>query len=144
MAGEQREELIDALDHPSGGCDELPAEVRERLLDGMTDELITGRRGKREIFGQDAVLGEITRPLVQRSLAEELTEHVGCATGQAPPGGVGISRNGGTRRCFLTDRGRCGSTPQGIATATLSRSVRKGQRRLAGPDEKIVGPTPAG
>ena len=61
------------LDQLRAGRDELPAELRERLLDGMIDELIAGKRGEHEDLGQAGVLGEITRRMVERALAEELT-----------------------------------------------------------------------
>ena len=106
MSDDAREELIDALlDQLSAGRDELPEELRERLLDGMVDELIAGKRGEREILGQNGVLGEITRRMVQRALQEELSEHLGYPAGQAPLGGVGNSRNGGTPKTLLTDQG---------------------------------------
>src|SRR5437764_12876355 len=106
MTDEKREELIDGLlEQLSVGRDGLPDELRERLLDGMIDELIAGKRGEREILGQGGVLGEITRRMVQRALEEELTEHLGYPAGQAPPGGAGNSRNGGTPKTLLTDQG---------------------------------------
>jgi transposase-like protein len=140
MSGEKREELIDALlDQLGAGREELPDELRERLLDGMIDELIAGRRGEREILGQDGVLGEITRRMVERALQEELSEHLGYPAGQAPPGGVGNSRNGGTPKTLLTDQGRVRiDTPRDRKSQFEPQLVRKGQRRLAGLDEKIV------
>ena len=106
MSDQAREELIEALlDQLRGERGELPEELRDRLLDGMIDELIAGKRGEREILGRDGVLGEITRRMVQRALEEELTEHLGYPAGQAPPGGVGNSRNGGTPKTLLTDQG---------------------------------------
>ena len=51
------------------------------------------------------MLGEVTRRMVQRALEEELTEHLGYPAGQAPPGGSGNSRNGGTPKTLLTDQG---------------------------------------
>ena len=94
-----REALIDALPDQLGGeRDGLPEELRERLLDGMIDELIAGKRGEREILGQDGVLGEVTRRMVQRALQEELTEHLGYPAGQAPPGGAGTPATAGRPR----------------------------------------------
>jgi putative transposase len=140
MTDEAREALIDALlDQLRGERDELPDELRERLLDGMIDELIAGKRGEREILGQDGVLGEITRRMVQRALEEELTEHLGYPAGHAPPGGVGNSRNGGTPKTLLTDQGRVAiDTPRDRRSRFEPQLVKKGQRRLAGLDEKIV------
>ena len=140
MTDDARETLIDALlDQLKGERDGLPEELRERLLDGMIDELIAGKRGEREILGQDGVLGEITRRMVQRALEEELTEHLGYPAGHAPPGGIGNSRNGGTPKTVLTDQGpvRIG-TPRDRNSRFEPQLVRKGQRRLAGLDEKII------
>jgi putative transposase len=140
MSDDAREELIDGLlDQLRGERDELPDELRERLLDGMIDELIAGKRGEREILGQDGVLGEITRRMVQRALEEELTEHLGYPAGQAPPGGAGNSRNGGTPKTLLTDQGPVRiDTPRDRKSRFEPQLVKKGQRRLAGLDEKIV------
>ena len=140
MSDEQREELIDGLlEQLSAGRDELPEELRERLLDGMVDELIAGKRGEREILGQGGVLGEITRRMVQRALEEELTEHLGYPPGQAPPGGVGNARNGGTPKTLLTDQGAVRiDTPRDRNSRFEPQLVKKGQRRLAGLDEKII------
>jgi putative transposase len=140
MTDQEREELIDGLlDQLRGQREELPEELRERLLDGMVDELIAGKRGEREILGQDGVLGEITRRMVQRALEEELTEHLGYPAGQAPPGGVGNSRNGGTPKTLLTDQGRVRiETPRDRKGRFEPQLVGKGQRRLAGLDEKII------
>ena len=140
MSGEKREELIDALlDQLGAERGELPEELRERLLDGMIDELIACRRGEREILGQNGVLGEITRRMVQRALDEELTEHLGYPAGHAPPGGVGNSRNGGTPKTLLTDQGRVRiDTPRDRKSRFEPQLVRKGQRRLAGLDEKVI------
>jgi putative transposase len=140
MSGEKREELVDALlDQLKAGRDELPDELRERLLDGMIDELIAGKRGEREILGSDGVLSEITRRMVERALAEELTEQLGYPAGQAPPGGAGNSRNGGTPKTLLTDSGRVRiDVPRDRKSDFEPQLVKKGQRRLAGLDEKIV------
>ena len=140
MSDEAREALIDALlDQLRGERGELPEKLRERLLDGMIDGLIAGKRGEREILGQDGVLGEVTRRMVQRALEEELTEHLGYPAGQAPPGGVGNSRNGGTPKTLLTDQGPVGiDTPRDRKSRFEPQLVKKGQRRLAGLDEKIV------
>jgi putative transposase len=140
MSSDAREELIDALlEQLSAEREQLPDELRERLLDGMIDELIAGKRGEREILGQDGVLGEITRRMVQRALEEELTEHLGYPAGQAPLGGVGNSRNGGTPKTVLTDQGPVAiSVPRDRKSRFEPQLVKKGQRRLRGLDEKII------
>jgi len=136
LDGEQRAELLDGLLEQLGSePGELPAAVSDQLLDA----LIKGKRGEREILGPDGVLGELTRRLIERALGEELSEHLGYPAGQAPPGGAGNSRNGGTPKTVLTDHG-----PVRIKQARdrggsfEPQLVKKGQRRLAGLDEKII------
>jgi len=140
LDGDSRARLVDELLAQLGDEREpLPEELRERLLDGMIDELLAGRRGEREILGPDGLLGGLTRRLVERALAEELTEHLGYPAGHAPPGGAGNARNGGTPKTLLTDHGPVGiETPRDRGGRFEPRLVKKNQRRLEGLDEKIV------
>ena len=105
---QQRVELVDGLLEQLGGeHGQLPEAVTDRLLDG----LIAGKRGEAEILGPDGVLGDLTRRLIERALGEELSEHLGYPAGQAPPGGVGNSRNGGVAQDGA-DRQRRGQDPR--------------------------------
>jgi putative transposase len=133
---EQRSELLDGLlDQLGSEREGLPDAVTDRLLDG----LVAGKRGEAEILGQDGVLGELTRRLIERALGEELAEHLGYPAGQAPPGGAGNSRNGGTPKTVLTANGSVRvSTPRDRKSRFEPQLVKKNQRRLAGLDEKIV------
>ncbi len=118
---------------------ELPDGLREKLTDGLIDKLIAGRRGEQEILGTDGLLGELTRRLVQRAMAEELTEHLGYAPGQAPPGGAGNARNGTTPKTLLTDHGPVGiDRPRDRNGSFDPQIVPNNQRRLAGIDEKVI------
>ena len=140
MPEDERERLVEGLIEQLGdGRSQLPEGLRDRLLDGMLGELLAGRRTEREILGPDGLLGELTRRLVQRALGEELTEHLGYPAGQSPPGGVGNSRNGGTSKTLLTDHGPVPiDTPRDRKGQFEPELVKKGQRRLSGLDEKIV------
>ena len=130
------DELLEQLAEERG---RLPEELRERLLNGMMDELIAGKRGERELLGRDGLLGELTRRMVERALGEELSEHLGYPAGQSPPGGAGNSRNGGTPKTLLTDHGRVPiSVPRDRNSRFEPQLVGKHQRRVAGLDEKII------
>ncbi len=132
----QRAELIDGLLEQVGGeHGGLPEAVCDRLVDG----LIKGERGEAEILGPDGVLGDLTRRLIERALGEELSEQLGYPAGQAPPGGVGNSRNGGSPKTVLTANGQVQiQGPRDRKGRFEPQIVRKGQRRLAGLDEKII------
>jgi putative transposase len=133
---QQRVELVDGLLEQLGGeHGQLPEAVTDRLLDG----LIAGKRGEAEILGPDGVLGDLTRRLIERALGEELSEHLGYPAGQAPPGGVGNSRNGGSPKTVLTANGAVKIHGARDRKGRFEpQIVGKGQRRLAGLDEKII------
>jgi transposase-like protein len=78
----------------------VPDEIRRQLPDEVVDELPAGASTEEEIFGPGGVFGELTKRLVERALEAELTDHLRCEPHAEPPGGTGITRNGGTRRRF--------------------------------------------
>ena len=84
---------------------DLPQEVRDRLADEVIDELLAGARSEEEIVGPGGVLAQLTKRLVERALAAELTEHLGYGPHQEPPGGTGNTRNGSTGKTLATERG---------------------------------------
>src|SRR4051794_29591901 len=139
---ELREELVDAaLDRARRGLPvgELPARVREQLTDSMIDELLAGRRGEQEILGPGGLLGDLTRRLLERALAAELTDHLGYEPHAEPPGGTGNTRNGSTPKTLLTDHGPVRvRTPRDRAGTFAPQIVPKGARRVEGLDEKIL------
>src|SRR5262245_33560063 len=56
---------------------EISGRLRDRLPDELIDELLAGRSGEAEILGPDGLLGELTKRLVERAMAGELTSHLG-------------------------------------------------------------------
>jgi putative transposase len=121
-------------DRPPGVGD-LPREVRERL----SDELLAGARSEQEIVGPGGLLADLTRRLVERAMDAELTDHLGYEAHQAPPGGAGNTRNGGTPKTLHTEHGSVQiKTPRDRDGSFEPQLVRKGQRRFQGFDEKII------
>jgi putative transposase len=65
--------------------------------------------------------------------------HLGYPPGQAPPGGTGNVRNGGTAKTLSTDVGEVAiKTPRDRDASFEPRLVAKRQTRLAGLDDKIL------
>ena len=117
----------------------LPLELRERLGDELIDQLLAGARSEEEIVGPGGVLAQLTRRLVERAMAAELTEHLGYERGQVPPGGVGNARNGSTPKTLHTDHGSVRiETPRDRNGSFEPRIVPKRRSRFAGFDEKII------
>jgi putative transposase len=109
------------------------------LSDELIDELLAGARTPEEITGPDGLLSRLTKRLVERAMATELTEHLGYEHGQAPPGGVGNARNGTTAKTIHTGHGSVRiEQPRDRGGSFEPQIVRKHQRRFDGFDDKIV------
>ena len=117
----------------------LPDEVRDRLPDELIDELIGSRRTEAEIVGPNGLLGDLTRRLIERAMAGELTGHLGYEPHQEPPGGAGNTRNGSTPKTVQTSAGPIQiQRPRDRNGSYEPQIVKNGQRRFAGFDEQIV------
>lgn len=93
-----------------------------------------------QLLGEHGLLKQMTKAVLERALAEELTDHLGYEPGDPAGQGTGNSRNGYTPKTLLTEAGaidleaprdRNGTHDPGI--------VRKGQRRLDGIDKIVIG-----
>ena len=115
-----------------------PLESRQ-LPDELIDELLAGARTPEEITGPEGLLTRLTKRLVERAMDAELTEHLGYAHGQAPPGGVGNTRNGITPKTIHTEHGSVRvEQPRDRVGSFEPQIVPKHQRRFAGFDERII------
>jgi len=143
-AGGLRSEPGGRAQRPAGSAPaapelELPREVRDRLADEVIDELLAGARTEEEIVGPGGVLAQLTKRLVERALAAELTEHLGYEPHHEPPGGAGNTRNGSTGKTLATEQGPVEvRTPRDRKGTFEPQIVRKGQRRFEGFDDKIL------
>jgi putative transposase len=109
------------------------------LPDELIDDLLAGARTPEEITGPDGLLQRLTKRLVERAMAAELTEHLGYEHGQAPPGGAGNARNGTTPKTLHTGHGSVRiEQPRDRSGDFEPQIVRKHQRRFDGFDDKII------
>jgi len=109
------------------------------LPDELIDELLAGARTPAEITGPEGLLQRLTKRLVERAMAAELSEHLGYEHGQAPPGGVGNARNGTTAKTIHTDHGSVRiEQPRDRNASFEPQIVPKHQRRFEGFDDKII------
>jgi putative transposase len=108
-------------------------------MDRLLDELLKGKKPE-EILGEEGLLKELTKRLVERALEGEMTEHLGYEP-HAPEGNnTGNSRNGKTSKTVKTDSG--GeielSVPRDRKGDFDPQLVKKRQRRLPGFDDKVI------
>jgi putative transposase len=109
------------------------------LSDELIDGLLAGARTPEEITGPDGLLQRLTKRLLERAMAAELSEHLGYEHGEAPPGGVGNARNGTTPKTIHTGHGSVRiEQPRDCKGSFEPQIVPKHQRRFAGFDDKIV------
>ncbi|MDQ3609502.1 MAG: IS256 family transposase [Actinomycetota bacterium] len=113
---------------------------RPELSDELIDELLGGVQTAEQIAGPDGLLGQLTRRLLERALAAELTDHLGYAPGQAPPGGAGNARNGQPAKTVITEHGTTRvRSPRDRKGTFEPQIVKKGQSRFVGFDDKVIG-----
>ena len=109
----------------------LPDDALQDALNGLEPDEITGPGG---------LVSQLAGRVVETALGAELTEHLGYAPGQAPPGGAGNHRNGHTAKTVQTELGPVPvKTPRDRRGTFEPTLVGKRQTRLAGLDEKILG-----
>ena len=93
-----------------------------------------------ELLGEQGLLRQMTKAVLERALAEELTEHLGYEPGDRAGVGSGNSRNGYTPKRLATEAGTVDlEVPRDRNGTHQPRIVRKGQRRLDGIDKIVIG-----
>src|SRR5439155_14007990 len=111
----------------------------DELPDELIDQLLAGARTPEEITGQGGLLQRLTKRLVERAMAAELSEQLGYERGQAPPGGAGNARNGMTPKTVHTEHGSVRlEQPRDRRGSFEPQIVPKHQRRFDGFDGRIV------
>lgn len=107
-------------------------------VDRLLDQIVKGKTPD-ELLGRDGVLKELTKRLVERALEGELTTHLGYEKHAAEGRNTGNSRNGSTPKGVLTGAGELEiEVPRDRAGEFEPQLVKKGQRRLAGFDDKVI------
>ena len=83
-----------------------PPARRPRVDDELADELL-GKAQEQgvELLGPDGLLSQVTKAVLERALAEEMTGHLGYEKHDPAGRGSGNSRNGTTGKTVLTDIG---------------------------------------
>ena len=122
--------------------DDPPQELRDRLAELLPEEALQDALkglAPEEITGAGGLMNQLAGRVIDAALRGELTDHLGYPPGQAPPGGTGNHRNGGTAKTVQSDLGPVAvNTPRDRQGSFEPQLVAKRQTRLAGLDEKIL------
>src|SRR6516164_5608665 len=115
-------------------------ERRPLVDDELADELLGKAQAEGvELLGPDGLLSQVTKAVLERALAEEMTGHLGYDKHDPAGRGSGNNRNGTTGKTLLTDVGAVDlQVPRDRNGSFEPQIVRKGQTRLKGFNERII------
>jgi putative transposase len=103
--------------------------IRSELL----DELLKDYRKPDDLLGQDGLLQQLTKALVEHALDGELTHHLGYEKHSAEGDNSGNSRNGTTPKTLRGKRGEVQiDVPRDRASEFEPQLVKKNQTRFDG------------
>jgi putative transposase len=114
----------------------LSGAVPDEVIDAVMARVDAGGL---ELLGPDGVLAELTKRLLERGLAEELSDHLGYEPGDPAGRGSGNNRNGTTPKTVLTEIGAIDLDIPRDRNGTFDpQLVPKHARRLEGFNQNIV------
>lgn len=114
----------------------VAAAVPDELIDAVMANVDAGGV---ELLGPNGVLAELTKRILERGLAEELSDHLGYEPGDPAGRGSGNNRNGTTPKKVLTEVGAIDlDIPRDRNGSFEPKLVPKGTTRLAKFNENIV------
>jgi putative transposase len=110
----------------------------KKRTDQLIDELLMEKGISPEaVLGQNGLMVRLTKRVVERALAGELTHHLGYDRGEEPPGEN--CRNGTSAKTMIGEDGVVEiAVPRDRAGSFEPLLIAKGQRRFEGFDEKII------
>ena len=107
--------------------------------DYLIDEILKDYKNPEDIIGEKGLLSELTKRLLERAMAAEMTQHVGYEKHDSAGDNSGNSRNGKSKK---TLKGTFGTMPIEVPrdrNGTFEpRIIGKHQTRFTGFDDKIV------
>jgi putative transposase len=119
-------------DRPAGPAPLIDEQLADQLLGKAQAEGV-------ELLGPDGLLSQVTKAVLERALAEEMTGHLGYEKHDPAGRGSGNSRNGTTGKTLLTDVGAVDlAVPRDRNGSFEPKIVRKGQTRLEGFNDRII------
>ena len=109
--------------------------INEEIL----DKLVENYQRPEDILGENGLLKQLTKGLVERMLAGELTAHLGYKKHDPAGHHSGNSRNGSSKKTVKADFGEIElEVPRDRQATFEPKIVPKGERRLPGFDDKIL------
>lgn len=113
--------------------------AKNTIPSDLLDTLLSGYQKPEDLIGENGLLKQLTKALVERALEAEMTEHLGHAKHESVSNNQGNTRNGKSRK---TLKGEFGELPIEIPRDRHGnfepQIIPKHQSRWTGFDEKII------
>ena len=105
----------------------------------LIDKLLADYKKPEDIIGENGLLKQLTKALLERAMQAEMTEHLGYEKHDQVGNNSGNSRNGETTKTLKGDFGEMPlETPRDRNGSFEPKIVGKGQTRFTGFDDKII------
>ena len=105
----------------------------------LIDKLLADYKGPEDLIGEQGLLKQLTKALVERAMDAELTHHLGYEKHDTSGHGSGNSRNGTSRKKLKGDFGEAEiEVPRDRNGTFTPQIVAPHQRRFTGFDDKIL------
>jgi putative transposase len=105
----------------------------------LLDELLKDYKSPEDMFGDDGLLQQLTKAVVERALQGELTHHLGYEKHDPAGKNSGNSRNGKSSKTIKGKRGQLHiEVPRDRNAEFEPQLIKKGQTRFDGFDDKII------
>ena len=105
----------------------------------LLDELLKNYQSPDDMFGEEGLLQQLTKAVVERALQGEMTHHLGYAKHDPAGARTGNSRNGKSTKTIKGKRGQIEiDVPRDRASEFEPQLIKKGQTRFDGFDDKII------
>src|SRR5216683_1842661 len=110
-----------------------------RIKPEVIDELLKDYKKPEDVLGQNGLLKQLTKALLERAMNAELTHHLGYEKHERAREKEENARNGSSEKTLETDQGEMVVQVPRDRNATFEpQIVRKHQRRFAGFDDEII------
>jgi len=105
----------------------------------LIDQLLTDYKKPEDIIGENGLLKQLTKAILERALAAEMTDHLGYEKHDPAGHHRGNTRNGKSPKTWKGDFGELElETPRDRQATFEPKIVAKGQTRWTGFDDKII------
>src|SRR5215216_7504157 len=105
----------------------------------LVDELLKDYQSPSDLLGEDGLLQQLTKALVERALQGELSHHLGYEKHSSKGKNSGNSRNGSSAKTLRGKRGQLQiEVPRDRTSDFEPQLIKKNQTRFDGLDDKII------